>query len=573
MSKIFTPLKKILIVLFACLAMQFSIFTNHSMAQAPTLIYDTIIRTGLSSPVDIVNAGDGTNRLFIVEQGGRIKILSGGVLLPGNFLEIPDSLSTGGERGLLSAAFHPDYENNRYFFVYYTNTSGDITVTRFQTQAGDPNAADEATGVVLLRISKPFSNHNGGRLLFGPDGKLYFGTGDGGSGGDPNNFAQNGNSLLGKMIRLDVDDFLTPPYYTIPADNPYVADPLVRDEIFAIGLRNPFRWSFDRLTNEVWIADVGQGAWEEINNRSFATSGGINYGWRCYEGNAAYNTAGCLPPASYISPIFNYPHNFATGGFSVTGGHVYRGAEYPALYGYYICADYVSANTWLIITDGLSGWTVTQQAGLPGSIAGFGEAENGAMYAVGLNGYIYKIRINIVLPVTLKLFTAKAFSTYNEIKWEAVNEFNISMYEVEFSTDAINYQKAGTVNAINNGNENKYSFQHPVADFTKLFYRLKITEHSGRITYSAIALVTKKSNSTVRIYPMPLTEDRCTIISEKPVEQMILFSMEGKQIFNRNMNNASGTINIPLPHLQNGVYFMKLKIKDEFVNQKILVQH
>ncbi|MBL7703779.1 MAG: PQQ-dependent sugar dehydrogenase [Ferruginibacter sp.] len=573
MSKIFTPLKKTSTVLFACFALQFSVFINHSLAQAPTLIYDTIIRTGLSSPVDIVNAGDGTNRLFIVEQGGRIKILSGGALLPGNFLEIPDSLSTGGERGLLSAAFHPDYENNRYFFVYYTNTSGDITITRFQTQAGDPNAADEATGVVLLRIPKPFSNHNGGRLLFGPDGKLYFATGDGGSGGDPNNFAQNGNSLLGKMIRLDVDDFSTPPYYAIPADNPYVADPLVRDEIFAIGLRNPFRWSFDRLTNEVWIADVGQGAWEEINNRSFATSGGINYGWRCYEGNAAYNTAGCLPPGNYISPIFNYPHNFATGGFSVTGGHVYRGVEFPALFGYYICADYVSANTWLIITDGLSGWIVTQQAGLPGSIAGFGEAENGAMYAVGLNGYIYKIRINVVLPVTLKLFTAKAFNSYNEIKWETVNEFNIAMYEVEFSTDALNYQKAGTVNAINNGNENKYSFQHPVADFTKLFYRLKITENSGRITYSAIALLTKKPDNNVRIYPMPLTEDRCTIISERPIERVILYNIEGSEIFTRNMNNVSGTINISLPHLQNGVYIIKLKIKDEFINQKILVQH
>lgn len=558
--------------MIAAMVMQFTFLINKSLAQAPTLIYDTIIRTGLSSPVDIVNAGDGTNRLFIVEQGGRIKILSGGTILPGNFLEIPDSITSGGERGLLSLAFHPDYENNRYFFVYYTNATGDVTVARFQTQAGDPNAADEATGVVLLNIAKPFTNHNGGRLQFGPDGKLYFGTGDGGSGGDPNNFAQNGNSLLGKMIRLDVDDFLTPPYYIIPPDNPYVADPLVRDEIFAIGLRNPWRWSFDRLTNEVWIADVGQGAWEEINNRSFATSGGINYGWRCYEGNAAYNTAGCLPPASYISPIFSYPHNFATGGFSVTGGQVYRGTEFTALFGYYICADYVSGNTWLIRTDGIGGWNVTQQSGLPGSIAGFGDAENGDMYAVGLNGYIYKIRVNVVLPVTLKQFTVKAFSTFNEVKWETAGELNIATYKIEFSTDAVTYQTAGTVNAINNGNENRYSFQHPIADFTKLFYRLKITENSGRITYSVVALVTKKANSTVKIYPIPLAEDRCTIISERPVEQITLYSMQGSMIFTKNMNNASGTINIPLPHLQNGVYIMKLKINDEFINQKIVVQ-
>jgi glucose/arabinose dehydrogenase len=189
--------------------------------------------------------------------------------------------------------FHPDYRNNRYFFVYYTNASGDITVTRFQTSATDPNVADLTTGVRLINIPKPFSNHNGGTLLFGPDGKLYFGTGDGGSGGDPNNFAQNGNSLLGKLIRLDVDNFSTPPYYSIPADNPFVTDPNVRDEIFALGLRNPFRWSFDRQNGDFWIADVGQNAWEEVNQVPFANASGINYGWRCYEGDNTYNATGC----------------------------------------------------------------------------------------------------------------------------------------------------------------------------------------------------------------------------------------------------------------------------------------
>ncbi|HNJ96078.1 MAG TPA: PQQ-dependent sugar dehydrogenase, partial [Ferruginibacter sp.] len=395
------------------------LFSASIFAQpVPVLVYSPVVTSGLSSPVDVVNAGDGSNRLFVVQQGGQVRIVSGGALLPGNFLDIPDSISGGGERGLLSIAFHPNYESNRYFFVYYTNTAGDLRITRFQTQAGNPNAADESTGVVILTIPHPtYSNHNGGKLNFGADGHLYFATGDGGSGGDPDNNSQNGNSLLGKMIRINVDNFTTPPYYTIPADNPYVTNPSVRDEIFAMGLRNPWRWSFDKQTNDMWIADVGQGAWEEVNFRTLATSGGINYGWRCYEGNAAYNTSGCLPQSSYIAPIFVYPHNSATGGFSITGGHVYRGSEYAAMVGYYICADYVSGNTWLIKSNGAGGWNTTQQNGLPGNISGFGEAENSDLYALSRNGSLYKVITSTVLPVTLLDLKATSLNGYNEISW------------------------------------------------------------------------------------------------------------------------------------------------------------
>lgn len=576
MGENFTLTKKILATLTAFFIMQFPLFNHGVFAQSPpVLIFDTVISSGLTSSVDIVNAGDGTGRLFIVEQTGRIKILSGGSLLPGNFLDISDSISGGGERGLLSLAFHPDYINNRYFFVYYTNIAGDITITRFQTQSGNPNAADEPTGVVLLKIPKPFSNHNGGKLVFGPDGKLYFGTGDGGSGGDPNNFAQNGNSLLGKMLRLHVDDFLTPPYYTIPPDNPYVADPLVRDEIFAIGVRNPWRWSFDRFTGDMWIADVGQGVWEEVNTVPFGTAGGINYGWRCYEGNATYNTSGCLPAGSYIQPIFTYPHNFATGGFSITGGYVYRGTEFPAMIGYYICSDYVSANTWLIKSNGLGGWNVSIQSGLPGSISGFGEDENGVLYAVSLNGLVYKVITNsVVLPATLKQFTAKAFTGYNEIKWTTAAELNMAAYEIEYSTTGVNYQNAGRVTPLNNGGENGYSFRHIItAAFSKIFYRLKIIDNSGRVTYSTVLVLGKKDNALVRIYPNPLTGDHCTVISERAIEEIILYTVEGCKVFAKRMNNVSGTVSIPLPELQNGVYFMQIKLNDELVNKKILIQH
>lgn len=575
MKKNFTPRKNIFLKLIAFLMVQLIVCNYKVFAQSPpVLIFDTLIRAGLSSPVDIVNAGDGTGRLFIVEQTGTVKILSGGALLPGNFLDIPDSITGGGERGLLSIAFHPDYENNRYFYVYYNNTAGDVRLTRFQTQAGNPNAADESTGVVLLTIAKPFTNHNGCKLVFGPDGKLYFGTGDGGSGGDPNNFAQNGNSLLGKMIRLDVDNFLTPPYYTIPVDNPYVANPLVRDEVFAIGVRNPWRWSFDRFNGDMWIADVGQGVWEEVNAVPFATAGGINYGWRCYEGNSAYNTSGCLPQASYVSPIFQYPHNFASGGFAITGGYVYRGFEFPAMYGYYICSDYVSGNTWLIKPNGAGGWTSSIQTGLAGSISGFGEDELGALYAVGLNGFVYKVITNsVVLPVTLKQFTGKAFNGYNEIRWITAGELNMADYKIEYSNNGVNYDIAGSINPVNNSSENSYSFRHNMTPGSaKIFYRLKMTDINGRVTYSTVLVLDKKDNGSVNIYPNPLTGDQCTIISGKPIVQIILFTIEGSRIFTKQMNNISGTVNVPLPELQNGIYIMQLKTTGGWVNEKIMVQ-
>lgn len=549
------------------------LFNPNSHAQAPPVLIFAPVVSGLSSPLDVVNAQDGTNRLFIVQRSGTVRIVLGGVLLAGNFLDIPDSITAGGERGLLSLAFHPGFRVNRYFFVYYTNTSGDIRITRFQTQVGNPNATDESTGVVVMTIAHPsFSNHNGGKLIFGPDNNLYFGTGDGGSTGDPSDNAQNGNSLLGKMIRINVDDFATPPYYTIPPDNPYVGDPAVRDEIFTLGLRNPWRWSFDRNTNDVWIADVGQGAREEINYRTYATSGHINYGWRCYEGNAAYNTTGCLPPANYIFPIFDYPHNSATGGFSVTGGYVYRGTEFPAMYGYYVCSDYISANAWLIKPNG-TGWDIAMQSGLPGSIAGFGEAENGDMYAIALSGTLYKVTTNsVVVPITMLQFTATAFTGFNEIQWKTINEQNVSYFDIEFSSDGVNYISAGRVNAINIPSANNYSFKHFITQFTKLFYRLKITDKDGRLTYSDVVELDKKETVYIKIYPTLIRDNQLTIFSEKPVEHIALFSAEGKKVFQSKLNNLSGTIPVSLPYLQNGFYIAQVKLKDEYVNEKIIIQ-
>lgn len=560
-------MKKALLPALAALLLPL-LLLNKINAQ-PVLTFNSHI-TGLSAPVDITNAGDGTGRLFIVEQGGRIRIFDGSTLLTTPFLNISSIITSGGERGLLSLAFHPDYETNRYFFVYYTNLSGDITIARYRTPAATPNQAHPDSSVVLLNIPKPFSNHNGGDLNFGPDGYLYFATGDGGSGGDPNNYAQTGTSLLGKMIRINVNDSLISPYYSIPPDNPYVVDPLVDDHIWALGLRNPWRWSFDRSTNDMWIADVGQGAWEEVNFRSAGTTGGINYGWRCYEGNAAYNTAGCQPQSSYISPIFVYPHNFATGGFSITGGFVYRGAEHAALFGYYICADYVSGNVWLINPNGGGGWTTTMQTGLPGNISGFGEGEDATLYAVSLNGTVYKVDLSVVLPFTLLSFTGNKMDGYNELQWKTGDEQNMNRYIIEYSTDGVYFQYSGEVVARNQPGIQQYSFRHYTTGSRKLFYRLKAENLDRSVNYSAVISIDPKIG-LIKVLPTLITDNILRIYSEKLLFNANIIDSYGRLILSKDLSGQQGSFAIQLPALSRGVYWVKIETAAGFEVFRVVI--
>lgn len=553
-------------------AFLFLFISTRAVQAQPVLGFSNFITSGLSSPVDITNAGDGTGRLFIVQQSGQIRIHDGTSLLPTPFLNISTIITTGGERGLLSLAFHPDYETNRYFFVYYTNLSGDITIARYQAQAGNPNLADAASGVVLLNIPKPFANHNGGDLNFGPDGYLYFATGDGGSGGDPNNFSQNGLSLLGKMIRIDVSNFSSAPYYFIPSDNPYTSDPLVDDHIWALGLRNPWRWSFDRNTGDMWIADVGQGNWEEVNFRPAGSTGAVNYGWRCYEGNAAYNTAGCLPQSSYTSPIFVYPHVFATGGFSITGGFVYRGSEFPVLQGYYICADYVSGNVWLINPDGSGGWITRRQSGLPGNISGFGEAENGTLYAVSLNGGIYKVDVTVVLPLNLLAFSGQKQPGYNELKWTVAGTLQTRRFIIEYSSNGTSWQPAGEVPAQQQADTREYSFRHNISMSGKLFYRLQIEDMNGGITYSPVITLSNAEDNTVQIFPTVIHDRQLRIRAAVPVTAIRITNGNGQTVFSKTLNGQQGYFTVSLPEISKGIYLAQVftGLKTETV--KLVIQ-
>ena len=368
----------------------------------PVLDVEVVPSPGFNGPVDIANAGD--DRLFIVEQDGYIRILNtdGTSSL---FLDIDSKVkSTGGEQGLLGLAFDPNYAANGYFYVNYTNNTGtgNTVIARYSRNAINPNIADVGSEVILMNIVQPFTNHNGGNLEFGPDGYLYIGTGDGGSGGDPGNRAQDiTDQLLGKMLRIDVS---TVPY-SIPASNPFVGI-TGDDEIWHVGLRNPWRFSFDRETGDLWIGDVGQGAWEEVDFQPASSTGGENWGWRCYEGNATYNTAGCGAIGTYDFPVYAFNHTFGAGGFAITGGYVYRGSQYSGMVGYYIYCDYVTGNWWTTTSDGVGGWNTAMSDFALDGIATFGEGNDGEIYCASLSsGEIYHVidacsNINLDFVVT-----------------------------------------------------------------------------------------------------------------------------------------------------------------------------
>ncbi|MCB0632977.1 MAG: PQQ-dependent sugar dehydrogenase, partial [Lewinella sp.] len=354
-----------------------------------------LVSDAFGAVVDISHAGD--DRLFIVEQVGRIQLLQAdGNVNQTPFLDIINKVGSGGERGLLGLTFHPMYAENGYFFVNYTDKDGNTVVSRYKVSAGDPDLADPASETVLLTLDQPEGNHNGGELNFGPDGYLYIATGDGGGAGDTRDYAQNTTVPFGKLLRIDIDngtgtgpDYSFGSGYTIPASNPLVdGTGGTLDEIWAVGLRNPWRFSFDRLTGDLWIGDVGQADWEEIDLEPAGSTGGNNYGWRCYEGNESYNSTGCSPASAYTFPVYEYGHDV---GCSINGGYVYRGTDYPLLYGLYLYSDYCSGRIWSL--ESVDGSWVNEEL-LQVTGAGFvtmGEDYQGELYLGSQDGAVYRL--------------------------------------------------------------------------------------------------------------------------------------------------------------------------------------
>lgn len=371
-----------MIKIYTCL---FYLLVALPLAAQPILKLEPVT-TGVSGTIGIAHAGD--ERLFVILQSGLIRIIGPDrQVLPGHFLNITDRLTSGGERGLLGLAFHPDYASNGYFYVNYTDRNGDTVVSRFKVKDDNPDSADSLSEQILLQIAQPFSNHNGGDIKFGPDGYLYISMGDGGSGGDPQNNSQTPGNLLGKMLRIDVDGEAP---YGIPANNPFADNQDTLPEIWSMGLRNAWRFSFDAVTGDIWIADVGQNEIEEVNFAPAGSPGGENYGWRCYEGSEPYNLNGCGPSSRYTFPVFEYTQD--AGDRSITGGYVYRGSDYPLLQGYYICADFVSGRFFTVHRDG-DEWAGSENKRFAaGQFATFGEDIHGELYAAARGqGIIYRV--------------------------------------------------------------------------------------------------------------------------------------------------------------------------------------
>jgi hypothetical protein len=369
-------MKRLLLALVSLLAA-----TTHAQVAGLTL---EPAASGFERPVGIAHAGD--SRLFIVEQTGRIRVVDAGVVLPQPLLDIRTKITSNGERGLLGLAFHPRHQENGLFFINYTDLNGDTVIARYSVLQTDRNRADPTSDRVLLTIAKPYQNHNGGQLQFGRDGYLYIGTGDGGSGGDPGNRAQNLGDLLGKMLRIDVD--VEP--YAIPPSNPFVSGAGARPEIWASGLRNPWRFSFDRASGDLWIADVGQGQWEEISFQPATSIGGENYGWKRMEGTHCFEPQTGCDTRGLTLPLIEYAHS--GGRCSVTGGYVYRGSRSPLLGGAYLYADFCSGEIFGAVRDWRGELGTILLLDAPFTVSTFGEDANGEIYVANYTGgAIYRL--------------------------------------------------------------------------------------------------------------------------------------------------------------------------------------
>jgi glucose/arabinose dehydrogenase len=365
---------KIITLTDICIIIMVILYTGcNSHGNGSSFIRTEQVISGLNGPLAITNSADDTDRLFIAEQGGTIRIVANNVLLSDPFLDISGKISCCGERGLLGIAFPPDYKNKNHFYVNYTDMNGDTIISRFHVPLLSQNTADSNSEEIILAITQPFSNHNGGNLAFGPDGFLYIGTGDGGSGGDPMNNAQSTDTLLGKMLRIDVESGAAP--YAIPPDNPFIGNASYRPEIWAVGLRNPWRYSFDSALGHLFIADVGQDDYEEIDFQTAQSSGGENYGWNIMEGAHCYKVNTC-EKSGLVIPVAEYDHRL---GCSVTGGTVYRGTEYPDLVGIYFYGDFCSGRIWgLSKSDGQ--WVNILLKYTDFMITAFGTDEKGTIY-------------------------------------------------------------------------------------------------------------------------------------------------------------------------------------------------
>jgi hypothetical protein len=537
----------------------------------------TQVATGLGLVTDISNANDGSKRIFVANKSGLVTILDSTYHNLGTLLNISSLISTTSEKGLLGLAFHPDFKSNGYFFVNYNPAGTNLTrISRFSVinPAANTPASISTEKTIITITGARFENHKAGDLAFGPDGYLYITTGDGGSGGDPDGNGQHGNSLLAKILRLDINTSLN---YVIPPSNPFTANSSILDEIWDLGVRNPWRISFDRQTGDLWIADVGQNAREEINVEA-PGAGGKNYGWNCREGFAGFS-ASCQNNTGFTDPVFEYLHcspcNTPGFGNSITGGFVYRGSNpaNAALKGYYICADYVSFHAWLIKqSSGIAGPREALQVIIinkltTSGVTSFGELENGEILAGLDNGTIGTITATRALP--LKSLQIEGLRENKQIllRWKSEGESGIDQYYVEKSEDGISYYDLGPgVIAKNDPIHAEYSYTdiNPVSN--KNYYRIRTLDKDSSIHYSeVIALIGWPSSKMV--YYSASMKVLFMNTRQELAQPIQVFNYQGQLI--KQMTYHGQPLN--LPDLAQGIYLVRYMDQDKIRVEKIAV--
>ncbi len=525
-----------------------------------------LFASGLDSPIGIVNADD--DRLFVIEQRGHLQILDEeGNIAETPFLDLSDVVSQSGfETGLLGVAFHPDYSNNGYFYVNYTRQSdGNTVVSRFSVDPDNPDQADRESEVQMIMVEQPYGNHNGGQLLFGPDNYLYIALGDGGDGGDPHNNGQDLTTMLGKMLRIDVDAD-NDSAYVIPPDNPFVDDEDALDEIWAYGLRNPWRNSFDRHTGDFWIADVGQNDYEEANFQPAGSSGGENYGWRCYEANMPFNTEDCGDQANYVFPVFDYPHEGESCTGSVTGGYVYRGALYSGLFGVYVLADFCTGNVYTITST--SGEFEGTQVGNFGAtdVTAFGEDQYGELYVVLQgSGEIHKlVETGDCNPVAMIATgdTALVIEPDSSLVIQAF--YNPSLTYQWYKNDELLAEEVQHELEVTEEGNYSVHVTNPANECTSISEPLEVTMMS-----TSVAL---KELKGVRVYPNPATDVlRVEGLPQTGNLQVGLFDSRGVSLYSKTAVSV-GSMSIPTNNFPDGMYHLRIIYDAEVLQKKILIR-
>lgn len=483
--------------------------------------------TGANNPVDLVFYDD---IMYIVDQDGIINMAEGDQIMDDVFMDISSIVQYSGERGLLGMAFDPAYDSNNTFYLNYVNNSGNTVIAAYQSFT-DSLAGNPLSATILLTIDQPYSNHNGGQIRFGDDGYLYIGMGDGGSAGDPQSRSQNPQELLGKMLRIDVNA----DSYSIPDDNPFVNDALVLDEIWALGVRNPWRFSFDMETGDLWIGDVGQSEYEEIDFQDVSSAGGENWGWRCYEGFHSYNTSGCGPSSDYDDPIFEYEH--IGGSCSVTGGYVYRGIDSDLLNGVYLGIDYCSGYLFGIRRLEDEDIESFDFGNFGFGYTCFGQDADGEMYVAKSNGTIYKI----------------------------VDPCHSQTPLLSYEDGVLNVDSAANYFWFVNGNEIEGNNQSSYAPTENgIYYCITENEYGCNIVSNEVDVtlvgIDEYSNSNFVIYPNPFSSDFSIKGFEAEIQLMTIYSLSGRELWTS--KQIDGSIIKAPEQLAAGTYVFQIEDKE-----------